>query len=317
MLPQLSLYIRKFSKLKTASLNGEPAPHKAVLLLAVISLIEERTIQENKISISPELVLKFKELFRVLASDKFTANFSLPFYHLKSSGFWHLRTHSGREILLTSSASIKSFSHLKEVIAYAYLSDDLFNLLMDGDNCQILKQTLLSTYFKDGALKLAENQPSLFEEVAHQILSDSTIAYQIQVAQADEEEIFIRGGVFKKVVPKVYNYSCCISGMRIIGDRDVQMVDACHIIPFSESHDDTISNGISLCPNLHRAFDRHLISIDENYKVHVATGFTEGQSEYGIKTYAGRSISLPKEIHYQPSRESLARHFQVFVSKNN
>ena len=55
--------------------------------------------------------------------------------------------------------------------------------------------------------------------------------------------------------------------MRIITDADIQIINACHIIPFSESHDDTITNGISLCPNLHRAFDRGLVALDPEYRV--------------------------------------------------
>jgi putative restriction endonuclease len=41
------------------------------------------------------------------------------------------------------------------------------------------------------------------------------------------------------------------------------MIDGCHIIPFSKNYNDTIINGIALCPNLHKAFDRALITTDE------------------------------------------------------
>ncbi|MFC4198185.1 HNH endonuclease [Pedobacter jamesrossensis] len=32
-------------------------------------------------------------------------------------------------------------------------------------------------------------------------------------------------------------------------------------VPFNVSHNDKVTNGIALCPNLHRAFDRGLVSI--------------------------------------------------------
>lgn len=32
------------------------------------------------------------------------------------------------------------------------------------------------------------------------------------------------------------------------------MVDACHVIPFAESFDDTITNGLALAPTLHRIY---------------------------------------------------------------
>ncbi len=85
-----------------------------------------------------------------------------------------------------------------------------------------------------------------------------------------EEEIFVRSGLFKKTTPKIYNYSCCISGMKVETTINAQMVDACHIVPFSISKDDTIPNGISLSPNLHKAFDRGLITINKEYIVRVS-----------------------------------------------
>ena len=90
------------------------------------------------------------------------------------------------------------------------------------------------------------------------------------------------------------------------------MIDACHIVPFSESHDDTITNGLSLCPNLHRAFDRGLLSIDENYKV-VLQPFAENENNmYSIKQFAGKEILLPKEKEYMPLQENLGKHRQKF-----
>ena len=95
--------------------------------------------------------------------------------------------------------------------------------------------------------------------------------------------------------------------MRIITDADIQMIDACHIVPFSESHDDTITNGISLCPNLHRAFDRGLISLDTEYRVLVKS-FTEQENFYSIKQFDGRQILLPNNKQYFPSQENIAAH---------
>ncbi|MEL0649918.1 HNH endonuclease [Algibacter sp. TI.3.09] len=56
-----------------------------------------------------------------------------------------------------------------------------------------------------------------------------------------------------------------MSEMKIETSVNIQMVDGCHIIPFSVSNDDTIPNGLSLSPNLHRAFDRGIITINEDY----------------------------------------------------
>jgi putative restriction endonuclease len=140
------------------------------------------------------------------------------------------------------------------------------------------------------------------------LLTETPEEYQQEIEKADEEEIYLRGSVFKRLVPRIYNYTCCISGLRIESTSGIQMIDACHIIPFSESHDDTITNGISLCPNLHRAFDRGLISIDENYRVVVSNAFVENDCDYSIKQFERKEIVLPQKDIYQPSRRGLLFH---------
>jgi putative restriction endonuclease len=306
----LSFYIKKFGKLNRAVVRGEKAPHKPVLLLAVIKQFDEHRISENKICITPLLVADFKDYWhKLVTGETFTPNFSLPFFHLQSDGFWHLQTKPGLHILKTSSNSIRSFGHLKEVVDYAYVESDLYALLLNEHNREVLKQTLISTYFPSHQVPGNENQ--LVAQIIQQILHESPAVYKTKANSFDEEEVFIRSGVFKKEIPKIYNYTCCISGMRIIAG-DIQMIDACHIVPFSESHDDTITNGISLCPNLHRAFDRGLLSIDENYKV-ILKPFSENDNNiYSIKQFEGKDIMLPANSEYLPLQYNLEKHRQKF-----
>jgi putative restriction endonuclease len=70
-----------------------------------------------------------------------------------------------------------------------------------------------------------------------------------------------------------------ITDLKIHFSTSVSMVDACHIVLFAETHDDTISNGIALSPTIHRAFDRGLLSISDDYRVLVhkkSAGFLPG-----------------------------------------
>ena len=304
-----SHYLHKFSHLKTAKVKGDRAPHKPILLLSVIQNIETNDITTNHIYITPTLVATFKDLWSVLVDNPtFTANFSLPFYHLKSEGFWHLHTHPGKEILLTSSHSIKSFANLQDAVWYASFDEELFSFLINSTTREALKQTLLKTYFKDGNNNNLLTESPILYTIQQQILNEAPALYQKQIAVADEEDIFIRNGVFKKTIPTIYNHTCCISGMQIISTHNIQMIDACHIVPFSISHDDTITNGISLCPNMHRAFDRGLLSLTDEYTVLISQTFVETSTTYSIRQYEGKQIRLPSEERYLPHRGNLAWH---------
>ena len=88
----------------------------------------------------------------------------------------------------------------------------------------------------------------------------------------------------------------------------IWMIDACHIYPFSISNDDTVSNGIDLYLILHRAFDRGLISITEDYKVNVSGLVNDKGSEFTLSQFEGKKIFLPKKDAWQPSIESLRWH---------
>ena len=113
----------------------------------------------------------------------------------------------------------------------------------------------------------------------------------------------------RREIVKIYNNTCCISGLCIDATINATMVDACHIVPFSESFDDTLVNGIALCPNLHRAFDRGFLSIDSQFKVLVNDNFTEkSNSAYGLRQFKGSSISLPSNNRYFPSQKNLELH---------
>ena len=61
-----------------------------------------------------------------------------------------------------------------------------------------------------------------------------------------------------------------MSGMKIITDYGSDLIEAAHIIPFNLSRDDKVTNGLVLCPNLHTAFDKGLISIDDDLRVLVS-----------------------------------------------
>ena len=55
----LNIYSKYFSNLRTAKKLGLPAPHKAVLLLSVMELVETGVIIGNRIELSERLEKTF------------------------------------------------------------------------------------------------------------------------------------------------------------------------------------------------------------------------------------------------------------------
>jgi putative restriction endonuclease len=308
-------YIHLLGKLNRAFNKGMGfAPHKPVLLLSLFELIRKGDLNSNRIFITPELL--------VVTGHK--ENFSLPFFHLRSEPFWLIKSKTQFQDFITSSKSIKSFKSLTENISYAEIDSSLFKLLQQPNENAFFTNYILELYFPDSKLQYNNLTPSLFVHIENQILNESPEEYVQQITELQskmdetdfQEEMFVRGGVFKKKVPEIYDYTCCISGLKIetTADRSIQMIDACHIVPFSISRDDTIQNGISLCPNLHRAFDRGLITINKNFIVRVSPILKENDSIFSIRQFDGKSIQLPQSEKWHPSIEGLNWHNkEIFV----
>lgn len=311
-------YLQDFKKLNRGYTKGMGrAPHKPILLLSVLQLIENGTLRTNRIIISADLLLKFKTIWEQLVETSHVQNFALPFFHMRSESFWFLVPKPGKNVNLTRSKSIKSFRSLKETFAYAELEKDLFLLLQNPLSHTIFEQFLLDNYFSNTKERYSKTAVSYQESlITNEILNEPSEIYQQQIKRLRdtleddefEEEVFVRSGLFKKNIPKIYNYTCCISGLRIETTENIQMVDACHIHPFSLSNDDTIPNGLALSPTIHRAFDRGLLTINTNFVVRVSPSIEESNSKFPLAQFEGKQILLPEKEKWFPSQASLSWH---------
>ena len=311
----LTHYLAQVTKLKVdartvAGVRLE-SPYKPALLLAVLEGIEEQAIRDNRIAITPELIAGFKAYCQLLSPGPEYGGcpFHLPFFHLRSSGFWHLHARPGRELVLTASKSVRSFGHLRDAIDFASLDAALWELLLQPVAREEIRQALLVRYFP---LTRHYFRPRAglerLDELGRQMLEEPAAVYNRAVDVADEIVLAERSGVFVREVLRAYQSTCAVSGLQLVSTTGTApLLDACHIVPWSVSRDDTIGNGLALCPNLHRAFDRHLFWIDEDYRVRVAEGFGElGGHEYGVQRFNGQPLRLPKARAWWPRVENLA-----------
>jgi putative restriction endonuclease len=299
--------------------HGAPAPHKPILLISVLQAFQAGLFTRPEIYLTAELVALFKSNWSLLVNTKHDCRISYPFYYMKSDKFWQLVPKPGFNNIEKIASTVKSFANLNAALECAIIDEDLFLLMKDEKSNRLLLQFLLDQYFPDTQNHFNysnSGQLKMFDEIENKILKENSNSYRKEIKQLledkNEEEIFIRGSLFKREIPKIYLNTCCISGMKIDATINISMIDACHIVPFSESYDDTITNGIALCPNLHRAFDRGLIAISDDYEVLVKTNFVESNSAFSIHQFKNRKILLPSSKNYYPSLENLRHHRMRF-----
>lgn len=318
MIKDLSYYFYCFTNLKRDNKNGG-APHKPILLLSLINLFNKGIYNSPEILITAELVSSFKTNWSKLVFTNHHPIFALPFYHMNSEPFWKLIPNLGCEKWIESKSSMRSFGNLTTAVKTAVIDIELSLILLEPGNRDILKIAILDRYFPKS--KSNYNTNSNDDLPSGMILHENSDEYKRKIIElknsidenAFQEEVFIRSGIFKREIPKIYNNTCSISQMRIDATANISMVDACHIIPFSEAYDDTLTNGIALSPNLHRAFDRGLISVSDNYTVLVKKNFIENSnSVFNISQFENQKILLPKIESYFPSLENFYYHRKRF-----
>ena len=306
------------TSLRRAPTKFGPAPHKPILLLAVLESFEYGEISENWIEITDALLTRFYDLWRLLVRTDNTPNFSLPFYHLgnEKGEFWKLVIIPGRSIPTTNSNSIKSFSALKTSVLAAKLSGEFYYEITDELSREKIKQALLYSYFPEYSGQSIKTGIRYSQEIEKQILYDPAENYARRVTrqiegetiESREELLILRSHIFRKAVLEVYGKQCAISRLKIDPIRQTLLLDACHIVPFARTTDDTIRNGIALSPTFHRAFDNGLIAIDDNYSLLVNPKLKDHNPSAGIRQYEHKTIFLPKQESFYPSLQRLAEH---------
>ncbi|WP_312334712.1 HNH endonuclease [Sphingobacterium sp.] len=308
----LDTYLSALAHVKRANTRYGLAPYKPILLLTLVELIEKGIVIDNRFEVNVDLVGLFQENWRLLVRTAHQSDFTQPFYYLQSDkaagdNFWCLYPNPGFQI----NAHIKSVKILSEVVAYGSFDDRLAVLLSDPLDRATVRDQLLSVYFPDERLAYYRHKQlndGFYHEVQSLVLNEPEANYK-HISIQTEEDMFVRSGLFKRYIPQLYQDTCAMTGMRMRSTFKYNFIDACHIVPFAITHDDKVTNGIALCPNLHRAFDRGLVSVDEDYTIMVSTHIDElVDHPYSLSKLNGQSILLPYLQQYYPSQENLAWH---------
>jgi putative restriction endonuclease len=77
-------------------------------------------------------------------------------------------------------------------------------------------------------------------------------------------EAIARDARFRRDVMAAYDYRCAVTGLTVgslPAGRATRLLDAAHIRPVGDRGPDTVRNGLSLTPTVHRLFDEGLVSV--------------------------------------------------------
>lgn len=120
---------------------------------------------------------------------------------------------------------------------------------------------------------------------------------------------------FRNVVLTSYNNTCCISGI-----SETNLLEACHIIPWSE--DESIrtdpTNGLCLNSLFHKAYDNLLMSITADYTIKFSNLLLSKVTDETFLKYLelknNTIIKLPER--FMPNQDYLQQHYQKYLQRN-
>ena len=301
----LAEYLQAFARLNVNRAGGIASPHKPCMLLAILGLAEAGKLVQNQIRFEPPLLERYARFFNIVRGPRDHPNPWFPFFHLRGDRFWHLQPKTGREVALEVLDTASSSRVIAENIAFVSLDPGLHSLVLDPVAREQLRQQLVVAWF--GAFSQPLN--ALFDEERRIDDAEIDLRQRIEGNQTTPVEASsdpARTAAFRRIVTEAYDYRCAASGWRIILPDSTVLVEAAHLVPYADSHDDDPRNGIALSPSFHWAMDKYIIAPGPDFKWHVSKTLDDRLPDNRpLLELEGKLVILPRENSYAPKMESL------------
>ncbi len=280
------------------------APHKPLLLLTLMDMIEEGSITSPWIAYSPEMFYRFSCYWALVYDRQLNRpEMRLPFHALGGN----------RDRIWDRFTEDRQPSRSRETTKLCHMDESLFAALQNPSFRRAARIQLVAAYFD------AVEQISLCAILKiPEPTTEAVAAIKRNAAEYKKSLIKGRSARFRSDVLAGYQFTCALTGYRMNTESE-HLVEAAHIHRHSESGDNDPRNGLALTPDAHWMFDRGLWTVDYRegcYMVRVATGKFNEASPVGqsLIRHNGSSLYLPGKQSLLPDPERLAWHrSRVFI----
>lgn len=165
---------------------------------------------------------------------------------------------------------------------------------------------------------LAFESEKIIAQLSNQSIEVSSGIKTDDLPKGTERDIIIKQRInqsfFRSTVLSAYNFHCCISGVNV-----TDLLEACHIVDWSQDERNRINpqNGLCMNPFFHKAYDKYLLGITPDMRIVVSEELLSGSIDTSfvdyLKTLNGRKILLPDK--FLPQKELLAIHHDKFINR--
>lgn len=295
------------------------APHKPLLLFAVMDLVARGVFTSRFITVTGELV-ELNELFtdywRSIVPVTQTSSIAFPFSRLHTEPFWKLMPLPGQEITRPIINSISTVAQLRNIALGAEIEEELFVHMTSPTGRKELAAALLRSCFSEIGQRALREQASIHSEAFQysRVLEEAAHSQTAGEAVFPEEyKAAARDQGFRRAIVFNYDHRCAFCGTRIVTSEGHTAVDAAHIVPWSVSRNDDVRNGMALCKLCHWGFDKGLMGVSDAYAVIISRQVAQTHNTAGVLlNLADRNILGPQDQALWPHQVHLGWHRTKF-----
>lgn len=172
--------------------------------------------------------------------------------------------------------------------------------------------------FRENPELLAYESEKIIAKLSNESIEVSSAIKIDDLPKGIEREVIVTQRInqsfFRSAVMSAYNFHCCISGI-----NSPELLEACHIIEWSQDKQNRTNpkNGLCMNPFFHKAYDKYLIGITPDMKIVISEELLQSSTDNTFSSYLkyldGRSILLPDK--FVPQRELLEIHYDKFSKR--
>jgi putative restriction endonuclease len=281
------------------------APHKPLMLLTVIDLIESCDVPDGWVRYDVRLVSRFRDYWElVLERQRNQPDIAMPFHALggDKDKVWERFTSDGQPSLAKATTRLCS------------LDPDLYACLQDAGFRRKVRETLVTLYFTP------KEQVMLCARLGLPVPRTAEIAALRE--QADEfkaRQKMGRDSRFKSDVLGGYYFTCALTGYRL-DTETTSIVQAAHIHQHAVSGNDDPRNGLALTPDAHWMFDAGLWTAmpkGDDLLAHIAVGRFSESSPYGrlLSQFHEKPLHFHSHARLRPAAEHFVWHQKMTFLK--
>lgn len=191
----------------------------------------------------------------------------------------------------------------------AYLQGKSIRTVSEADFGAIVRSGLGETLAPENAIRLELDPLHVDPETLHLIRGPP----EEQTRRIEQILLNrrVRDANFRRQICDAYDNRCAVTGLRIVNGGGKSEVQAAHIWSVALGGPDVVQNGLALSGTVHWLFDRHLISLTDDYRLLVSHNKVPAELRSLFAKQMDR-IHLPKDSKLWPHPSYVARHREEF-----